>query len=55
MSKEVNKVKPDFGVKGWIVLIYMFIVFFLNTTCDSGWQNVLNYFQESFGWSATTL
>lgn len=55
MSQEVSKVKPNFGVKGWLVLIYMFLVFFLNTTCDSGWQNVLNYFQETFGWSGTTL
>lgn len=54
-QKNVSKVKPNFGVKGWIVLIYMFLVFFLNTTCDSGWQNVLNYFQETFGWNATTL
>ena len=54
-QKEVSKVKPNFGLKGWIVLIYMFLVFFLNTTCDSGWQNVLNYFQETFGWNATTL
>ena len=38
-NKSLNLTKANFGVKGWAVCIYMFFIFFLNTSMNTGWQN----------------
>ncbi len=54
-NKSLNLTKANFGVKGWAVCIYMFFIFFLNTSMNTGWQNCLSYYETTYGWDTTTL
>ena len=36
-KKILNWTKANFGVKGWDVCIYMFFIFLLNTSMNTGW------------------
>ena len=54
-NKSLNVTKANFGAKGWAVCIYMFFIFFLNTSMNTGWQNCLSYYETTYGWDTTTL
>ena len=54
-KKELNLTNADFGAKGWALCLYMFFIFYLNTSMNSGWQNCLSYWEASYGWDVTTL
>lgn len=54
-SKVLNAAKANFGAKGWAVVVYLFICFYLNTSINTCWQNIVPYWQESFGWETATM
>jgi MFS transporter, OFA family, oxalate/formate antiporter len=54
-ANNQNLTKANFGPKGWAVCIYMFFIFYLNTSMNSGWQNCLSYWETTYGWDTTTL
>lgn len=52
---KLNLTNANFGAKGWAVCIYMFCIFYLNTSMNSGWQNCLSYWETTYGWDVTSL
>ena len=52
---KMNLTNANFGAKGWAVCIYMFFIFYLNTSMNSGWQNCLSYWEATYGWNVTSL
>ena len=54
-GNNTSLTKANFGPKGWAVCIYMFFIFYLNTSMNSGWQNCLSYWEATYGWDTTTL
>jgi len=54
-SKVFNAARANLGVKGWVIMFYLFVCFFLNTNINTGWQNIVGYWQDTFGWDTTTM
>ena len=54
-TSGMNLAKSNFGPKGWALCIYMFFIFYLNTSMNTGWQNCLTYWEQTYGWDTTTL
>lgn len=54
-SKVFNAARANFGVKGWVIMFYLFVCCYLNTNINTGWQNIVGYWQETFGWDTTTM
>lgn len=52
---KMNLTNANFGAKGWAVCAYMFCIFYLNTSMNSGWQNCLSYWESTYGWDVTSL
>jgi sugar phosphate permease len=54
-NNQFNVAKANFGLKGWIMIIYMMLGFYINTSVNSGWQNMVTYWNKTYGWNATTM
>ncbi len=54
-QQGMNLASAKFGPKGWALCVYMFFIFYLNTSMNTGWQNCLTYWETTYGWDTTTL
>lgn len=54
-EKTFNASKSNFGFKGWVLVIYAFVFFFVNTSVGSSWQLMATAWEADLGWSSTTL
>ena len=53
---NVTDAKSNFGVKGWIMILYLFLGFFLSTSLGSDLCNVfIPAFSEAKGWETAAL
>ncbi|WP_419822920.1 MFS transporter [Anoxybacterium hadale] len=51
----MNKVETGFGKKGWILIIYCLITFYVCTAFKDTMNVAVYTFQEKYGWSQTLL
>ena len=54
-SKIFNAARANLGGKGWAVLAYLFVCFYLNTSINTCWQNIVPYWQETYGWEVSNM
>ena len=54
-QRGMNLASAKFGPKGWALCVYMFFIFYLNTSMNTGWQNCLTYWEQTYGWATDTL
>lgn len=54
-SKVFNAARANLGTRGWAVVIYLFVCFYLNTSINTCWQNIVGYWNETFGWETATM
>lgn len=54
-AKTFNASSSNFGAKGWIMVGYAFLVFFVNCLVGNGWQIAATYWEQSFGWNSAAL
>lgn len=54
-AKTFNASSSNFGTKGWIIIGYAFLVFFVNCLVGNGWQVAATYWEQSFGWNSAMM
>ena len=53
---EVKKADTQsLGAKGWIMVIYLFLCYFLSPSISSGFQRCIQFFQSEYGWDTTLM
>lgn len=57
MTQSASTKKPaqDLGAKGWLMVIYLFVCFYLSPSVSSGWQSFIGFWSDSYGWDTTWL
>lgn len=54
-SKIFNAARANLGAKGWAVLFYLFVCFYLNTSINTCWQNIVPYWDTTYGWKTADM
>ncbi len=54
-NSSVNAAGSNFGVMGWTMIGYVFLVYFVNCLIGNSWQIATEFWEESYGWNSTVL
>lgn len=52
-NKTATKSVQSLGPKGWLMVVYLFICFFLSPSISSGWQSFIGYWADTYGWDTS--
>lgn len=57
MTQSATTKKPtqDLGAKGWLMVVYLFLCFYLSPSISSGWQNFIGFWADTYAWDTTWL
>lgn len=54
-SSTTKKPAQDLGVKGWLMVAYLFVCFYLSPSVSSGWQSFIGYWADTYQWDTTWI
>lgn len=54
-EKKTGTTSNNFGGKGWIMILYSALVFFIPTAMGSVWQMAVNYWGPAYGWDSAAV